>query len=110
MSSNSDSTPTYSLTSKLQRIIANNPSVTTLSYTNNLELDTVEQGNSPGFGTSVFLVNLSSQTLDSMATLADSALAVGGQATIQYQVVQAGSFPVAVISSLSYQGHTVNAG
>jgi len=109
MSSTSDATTTYSLTSKLSRIIANNPPVTTLNYTNNLELDTVQQGNSPGFGTSVFLADLASGTLDSMATLADSALAAGGQATINYQVVQAGSNPVAVISSLSYQGKTVNA-
>jgi hypothetical protein len=108
-------TTTYSLTSKLSRVITVNPATVTLTYTNNIEIDTVQQGNTPGFGTTLFLANLSSSTLSNMADLANSALAVGGQATLHYQVVAAGTTPsgsqqmVAVITSLSYNGKTVNA-
>jgi hypothetical protein len=102
-------TTTYSITSALSRVIANHPATTTLGYTNDLELDTVNEASSPGFGTRLFLANLTSSTLSSMGQLAMSALAVGGQATIQYQVVSSGSTQVAVITSLSYNGKTINA-
>lgn len=55
------------------------------------------------------MANLTSSTLSSMGQLAMSALAAGGQATIQYQVVSSGSAQVAVITSLSYNGKTINA-
>lgn len=106
---------TYSLTSKMSRVIATNPPVSTLNFANNIELDTVEQASSPGFGTSVFLANLPANNLAAMSQLADSAIAAGGKATIQYEVIQAGTMPsgqpsyVAVISSLSYDGKTVKA-
>ncbi|PTL78963.1 hypothetical protein [Vitiosangium sp. GDMCC 1.1324] len=105
----------YSLTSKLYRVIANNPSVTTLNFTNNIEIDTTEQASSPGFGTRMFLANLSSNTLVAMAQLADTALAVGGQTTIQYQVVTSGTSPsgnptyVAQIVSFAYNGKVIEA-
>jgi hypothetical protein len=102
-------TTTYSITSALSRVIANHPATTTLGYTNDLELDTVNQASSPGFGTRLFLANLTSSTLSTMGQVAMSALAVGGQVTIQYQVVPSGSSPVAVIISLSYNGKTINA-
>lgn len=102
-------TTVYSITSVLSRALANHPATTTLGYTNNLELDTVDQASSPGFGTRVFLANLTSSTLSDMGQLAMYALAAGGQATIHYQVVSSGSSPVAVITSLSYNGKTINA-
>jgi hypothetical protein len=102
-------TATYSITSALSRVVANNPPTTTLGYTTNLELDTVDQADSPGLVTRLFLANLTSSTLSSMGQLAMSALAVGGQATIHYQVVASGSSQIPVITSLSYNGKTVNA-
>ena len=102
-------TTTYSVTSALSRVIASYPATTVLGYTTNLELDTVNQGNSPGLTTSVFVADLPSSSLSNMGQLAMSAIAVGGQVTIHYQVVSSGSAQVAVITSLSYNGKTINA-
>lgn len=98
----------YSVTSKLFRITVNNPPVATLGYNNNIELNTTEQANSPGKVTKSFLANIPAESLIAMSQLADSALAVGGQTTIQYQFVTSSTGQqVAEIVSFAYNGKVV---
>ena len=108
MSNSTDST-IYSLTSALALTRSSNPTTTTQGYTNNFEVDTILYASSPGYNTSIFLANLSSTALSGMAQLAAAAIAVGGQPTLHYQVVQQGRTPIAVITSFSYNGKTINA-
>lgn len=103
----STDTTTYTLTSQLKAVKAFYPPVTTLGFSNNLEIDTVENAVTPGFGTSIFLAALSEQDLQSMTCLAGAALAQRGEATIQYQVVNTGSATIAQIVAFGYDGKVV---
>ncbi len=102
-------------TSQIQQVELNNPPVDTLNYTNNFEIVTTESASTKGYGSPMFLANISTdKTLAQMASLASLALAQSGQATVTYKLVESGTAPsgsptkVFVLSSLEYEGKTVN--
>ena len=100
-------TTTYTLTSQLTAVKAHHPPVTTLGFSSNLEIGTVENSVIPGFGTNLFFAALSAQDLQAMTCLAGAALAQQGEATIQYQVIDTGSASVAKILAFGYDGKVV---